>query len=157
VYTEHSVETPDPYPCSGHPDLFVQHPSGKVRVLEIKTISMDGFRNTVAPQVAHVWQVQYYMWACARDPSLRIKIDPTVGYVLYLSKGVVANGLPVKMFVVQKNPRVLSEIKEKLVEYSRCMSSGKLPAPLDICVKSGFSNYVSKSCPWGDQCQENHL
>lgn len=155
IYEEHSMVAPESYVCSGHTDLFIKV-NGKLRVVEAKTIAADAFNKLVAPLVAHVWQVQSYMWFAKWDAFLKDRIFPNTGYVLYVSKGALYRGrIPMKMFVVKRSTQILDKIKEKLAVYTSCMNNGHLP-PLDIrCERSEFTDYLSTDCPCLDLCKRN--
>jgi hypothetical protein len=135
-YEELHVSTDNPYPCSGHPDLFIRKRDNALRVVELKTISADGFQKIAAPNIEHVWQVQYYLWACSLDNRLRDDFDPNVAYILYISKGMLYKKLPLKMFVEKRNPRILEAIQDKLLDYHEAIKGGKVPEVLPECRRS---------------------
>lgn len=151
-YHEHEVGTRGKYRCSGHPDGFIQTSTDEVRLVELKSISADQFKVLSTPKVEHSWQLQYYMAACRRDNTLPVKVDGNVGYILYMSKGVMQHGLPLKMFVEQRNQRIIDAIKNKLIAYHRGVYGKGLPQAASDCARSGFSSYKARQCPVRSEC-----
>ena len=151
-YEEHHVVTKDPYPCSGHPDLFIRKAT-MLRVVEIKTISSDLYDKLRSPYASHVWQIQYYMWACSEDQTIPMQIDGEVGYILYVSKGYISKQLPFKMFVILRDEYVLRQIKDKLRVFYDAQVTRILPPPQPACVRGDFKRQPAQYCPVKDICQ----
>lgn len=152
IYTEHVIKTGHPFVCGGHPDLFLLV-DGKLRVAELKTIAVDQFKTLVAPKIEHNWQIQYYMWSGAKDKTLPMKIDGSVGYVVYIAKQEVRSSFPIKIFDVQKDKLIVKQFKSKLRIYSEAVKEGYLPAPEDRCYESDWSHYKATSCPVMRECR----
>jgi hypothetical protein len=155
IYKEHRVKTKAPYICTGHPDLFIRKEK-RVRVVEFKTIASSGYKELVSPKVEHEWQIQFYMWSCSEDEKLPAKVDPNVGYIIYVSKGALWKALPVKMFPVVRSERVLEQIQDKLKIYYDGVKSKTPPEPLEECVEVNFDRGKARQCPMKEQCQEQH-
>lgn len=152
VYEEHAIDLAGQYPCTGHPDMFVKM-SDQLRVLEIKTIKTSDYKQLIAPQVGHSWQVQGYLWACSEDKELPAVIDPNVGYITYLPKEEVST-YP-KTFVVPRDERIVAKIKAKLTSYYEGVEHGKIPAPLPACAPK-FTGSVAGWCPCNTECRRNY-
>jgi hypothetical protein len=155
-YLEHGIDIDEPYPFTGHPDLFIEARPGVFRVTEIKSLAAEEYSKKFSPQVDHDWQLQAYMWALPYDRTLPIKIDPNVGYLCYLSKGVQTDALPIKTFVVKRNNHLIARIQEKLKTYKiGIMNYPKdVPQVFDICRNNNFNNYQAKYCPTKKECME---
>jgi hypothetical protein len=155
VYHEHSLKTLDPYPSTGHPDLFRRHrKSGLRRTWELKSIAADGFKALKEPQTAHYWQIQHYMWAVDKDPRLPQDIDPLVGYVFYFSKGMIFKKMPRKTFIVLRDGKVIQAIERKLMSYHEGVNGGKLPAVKQVCIGTSWEHTDARNCPCKDLCQK---
>ena len=152
-YHEHSLKLESPFPVSGHPDLFLDVHK-LIRVVEAKTMNGADFVKLVAPLADHEFQCQTYMWGCARDKNLPVKIDPEVGYILYISKKSIRSALPFKMFKVRKNASILKQIKAKCRSYRVGVEDypKSLPDPHDECLRNEFRNYMAKHCVSRKEC-----
>mgnify|MGYP002346241813 FL=1 len=156
-YSETLLILKDPYNISGHPDLFLDtaHAKGKIRIVEFKTIDGDKFNSLRAPLVEHVWQVNAYMWMCHEDPvQIPAKIDTKVSYVVYISKKEKQGTLPIKTYLVKRNPEIITEIKQKLEIFNTAIKTKTLPPPYLECIKTGFNSWTSKFCPLKEKCKE---
>jgi hypothetical protein len=153
LYDEFHLETSHPYPMTGHPDMFRLASPGLLRVWEIKSIDKDAFKTLIAPSIEYTWQIQAYMWASSKAEDLPVTIDPYVGYVLYISKGMTG-GYPFKCFVVKRDKFILKEIKEKLRTYYAGVKTRKIPPPLGKCSSSNFGSYDARKCPCLELCKE---
>jgi hypothetical protein len=151
-YYEYDLKTGRPYVCSGHPDMFIRV-GEKLRVVEIKTIAATGFKITAYPGIEHQWQLQFYAWASGKDPILKKLVDPTVGYVLYVSKGALFSGIPFKMFAVNRDEKIIEQIMDKLGSYDDAITGGTLPQTLENC-KLGFEVAAKNNCPAAKYCME---
>jgi hypothetical protein len=161
-YKEHYIrgvgqdDDGDPrYFQTGHPDMFLEKKnSSLLRVAEFKTIGSEDFDKFKAPLIEHEWQLQDYMWACSLDERLPVKIDPNVGYILYICKRHRVKDLPFKMFKVRRNEEMLNRIKEKLDLFrtGRINFPNQLPAPDPRCLRGGMDSYMTKSCVVREDC-----
>lgn len=159
VYEEHGLETHEEFPMTGHPDMFLAKSSWgtKLRVTEIKTLAGDLFTKLKAPDIEHVWQLSGYMSSCNHsEPRLPVEIDEEVGYILYISKGYMSKTLPMKMFRVERNDKLMGRMKDKLRSYSRGIENypHQLPPVNEKCDQSDFGCYQSKSCPVKTECMK---
>jgi len=150
IYKELELVMDSPYQVSGHPDLFISPDDAptKIRVVELKTMNGEKFVGLAAPLIEHVWQIQTYMWACSEMSfSVSTRIDPDYGYIVYISKKEIKSELPIKTFVVERDERVLGEIKDKLKLYRDFKTDGKLPPVDSACRESKFSSWKARTCP----------
>ena len=154
-YREHNLHTLEPYPSSGHPDMFIKV-EDKYRVVEIKTIAGEAFDKLFAPLVEHRWQIQHYMWGCSEDQQIPVEVDPLVGYILYVSKKPSWKTLPYKMFVEVKSNDILKKIKGKLKEFHSSLANPSYCAPLQECVDSDFTSTKAKWCSVKKYCAAFH-
>lgn len=160
TYWEHTLhyET-DELVVTGHTDLFMlREPGDTCKVVEIKTISGDVFPTLKAPLIEHVWQATTYMWGCSNDLNIPIQIDDSLSYVFYVAKKNPSHSLPVKMFPVEKDPRLLSRVKTKLRSYKTGLKDypKNLPMVLQPCADSNFGHYKARSCPTLKHCRRLH-
>ena len=87
------------YEIKGHADGIVEI-EGKEGVLEIKSISSQGFYGLFAPFDKHVVQINVYMF-CLGIPQ---------GVILYENK----DNQDLKEFIVKQNPEVVNAVLEKI-------------------------------------------
>lgn len=156
-YHEHSLKIEKPLFLTGHPDMFVKVKPTVYRVVEIKSITGEQFPTLAAPLIQHQWQIQSYMWACSLDGSgLPIVIDPSVGYLLYISKKDSAKKLPVKVFPVERDEAMLIRIKHKLQTFKNgyLHYPKNLPPLLSICERTDFDCWRAKTCPVLKWCKK---
>lgn len=153
VYMEHGFRLNGKYPVSGHPDMFLRKDK-VLRITELKSISAKEYVKLVAPLAAHECQLLTYMWGIPQDKTFPVKIDRDLGYLAYISKGYHQKELPIKMFPVPYNVKVVSQIKKKLSAYKRGWDNypNKLPEPLEACVKANFTSWKAKECPVKNHC-----
>lgn len=162
IYEEFILKVDSPVMVSGHPDLFLDHPDGLIRVLEIKTIKKDSFLELRYPLVEHVWQILTYMRLCNRckNPTPR-KVNEHIGYVLYVCKEHTSNKiLPYKMFPVVYDEATFKLIVNRLVSYKDGILNypNKLPECHSDCMskdKTKFNDwgYRHKACPVATECK----
>lgn len=151
-YEEVHIKTGPPFPCSGHPDMFIMK-QGRLRLLEIKTMNGEDFKKLLMPLATHQWQIQFYMMACKQDPQIGKFIDPTVGYVLYIPKAHIRDS-PYKMFVVERDKAILDAIKLKLSVYNDCVNDGFLPPLMADCERSEFTSWTARGCACMEICKQ---
>lgn len=153
IYWEHSLEMPN-IPVGGHPDMFIERVKGVYRVVELKTMEAKMFIALKAPLVYHEWQTQTYMWGCSTDPTLPIKVDSEIGYVMYFSKGGGEGVFPLKMFPVIRDNRILGLIKDKINAYQKGVKQfpKSIPPVAIACSNSQFSQTPAKWCIAVRQC-----
>jgi len=153
-YHEHYMKVREPLIVTGHPDMFWEKTNKVFRVCELKSISGEMFPSLAAPLIAHVWQVQTYMWGSEFDKSLPIDVDRNVGYILYVSKKEHTDQIPVKMFPVKRDEALVLRIRAKLGAYVRGMKEyPKWLPPMDShCETSKLSSYRARFCPVREEC-----
>lgn len=135
-YRELELLMHEPYRVTGHPDLFIEpfDAKGKIRVVELKTMSGDRFERLNAPLIEHVWQIQTYMWAChTKAFDIGVRIDNEYGYIVYITKQERKGEVPIKVFTSKHDSRVLKDIKSKLQLYIDGVDTGVLPPPDQTC------------------------
>lgn len=153
-YHEHFMRLPDPWMVTGHPDMWLEPETGIYRILELKTIKSEEFDKLKAPLVQHDWQLQTYMWGCPLDERLPVKTDPSVGYIMYISKRYSTKELPYKMFTVHRNDSLIQRIKVKLDQFSLGYLNypKHLPPPADECLRGNMTSYRAKTCVCKKEC-----
>ena len=155
-YTEYSLKMEAPLFVTGHPDMFVEKPTGNFRVLELKTIDSVAFDKLKAPLIEHLWQVQTYMWGLGKDKLAdEVNFDAKYSYIMYISKGLKMKSSPVKTFLVTKDKVILRDILNKLMDFKKGYKNNILPAPYHSCIDSGFSTYAAKNCPVLNFCKKS--
>jgi hypothetical protein len=154
LYHEHYMKLPEPWMITGHPDMWLEPNPGIFQILEIKTIKDEEFDKIKAPLVQHDWQLQSYMWGCELDDRLPITTDPTIGFVMYVSKRYSTKELPYKMFTVHRNDSLVMRIKNKVMAFSDgyLHYPEKLPPPHDECLRGSMSSYRAKTCVCKTEC-----
>jgi hypothetical protein len=150
-YHEHYFKMNGPLFVTGHIDMFIKKEDA-LRITEVKSIGGAAFEELVAPLVGHEYQLQTYMWAMSKQD--RLPIDTDLGYVLYISKRHAGKTFPVKMYPVERDPKTIHRIENKLQVYADGVASypRKLPPPIRECLGGKFSNYRAKSCPCLKEC-----
>ena len=153
-YEEHSLRLPDEIPLTGHPDYFLEVGSGDIRVVDFKTINGEEFALLNAPKYEHVMQVTGYMEYLQRDETLPISVNPSKGFILYISKKHQTKTLPFKMFHVEKSIKHVEIIREKVSLFGQGLADPSfLPPVLESCRISEFLSGRAKSCPVAHLCQ----
>lgn len=156
-YEEHgmAVQTEE-LMLTGHPDMFWEKAKGVWRVLEFKSISGDMFPNLKAPLIDHQWQIQMYMHGLQYDTNLPIKIDGSVGYVVYISKKDTPGRLPLKAFPVKRDEDLIERATAKVNSFMEGVKKypEDVPSPHTDCVKSEFQSYRANTCPVKKECAE---
>lgn len=153
-YKEYALKLDKPLMVTGHPDLFVEKPPGKFRVMELKTIDGAGYDKLEAPMIEHLWQIHTYMWGIENDKlSSEISFDSKHAYIMYISKTFKMKSSPIKTFLVKREKAILHDILTKLKEFKTGFNNGPLPLPQERCVCSKFSTYTAKNCPVLAHCK----
>lgn len=152
VYSEILMKAPKPYYGTGHPDMFHKIHS-RLRVNELKSLNGAEFETMQVPFISHVWQIHFYMWAGSECWDMPVPVDFDVGYITYFSKQTFRKILPVKMFVVQREDKIIDQIKNKLGAFRLGVSKqGKVPAPIKECEKKKWTGYKAQNCPVHKRC-----
>ncbi len=160
IYYEHSLSVhKNPVLVTGHPDLLIYISKGVVRIVEIKTIKKDSYENLIMPLIEHQWQIITYLMYCNKSTiKLPIKIDESLGYILYLAKEQTGRDvLPLRLFPVSNSLVIQEQIKAKLRLYYEGIQNfpKKLPPVLAECERSNFSCWKAKNCAAVSYCKEN--
>jgi CRISPR/Cas system-associated exonuclease Cas4 (RecB family) len=159
IYYEHGLSI-EKYYVGGHPDLFifVLNVDGEkfLRVVEIKSISGKGFEELKHPLAAHETQVNVYMWFASEDKTLPLKVDPSIGYVLYISKRHVSKKLPFKLFPVKRNEKLIERVSKLLDDFKIGIKEYPkyLPEKHPEC-KRNFSCYRANWCDVRAECKKH--
>ena len=156
IYEEYPLELSKPYYITGHPDMFVETANNKIRVVEFKTINSNSYRTLLAPMIEHQWQIQTYMWAAKQAAfEMKVNIDDSTGYVIYISKLKESRDEPIKVFEVTKDKLILKQIFNKLKEYKNAVDKKKPPKRMESCEETGFQCYTARNCPVMHQCKNS--
>lgn len=130
----------DEYKISGHPDGIIELDRRK-RVLELKSINENGFKNRVdmAPDPNHVIQINLYLWLTGlRD-----------GLIVYQNKnGYGLRGL--RAYEVDYDQDLVSSMLSTISTVRHCLRTGNLPPRLIACDRPGAARV--KECPLGKRC-----
>lgn len=139
---------------TGHPDMFFEMKPGLFRVVEIKSITGEVFPKLVDALAEHAHQCRTYMWGLQMDKRIPVKIDPMVGYVLYISKKHTTKDIPMKMYPVWYEKAAAHRIEQKLLSYKNGIENfpEMLPPPIEECKRADFNNYRAKTCPARKEC-----
>jgi uncharacterized OB-fold protein len=157
IYHEHYLRITSPVSVTGHTDLFLQRKPGMYRVVEIKTMSKARFDPLIAPLIEDEWQLQTYMNFCSKpEGKIPVEIDPSVGYLLYVSKGHYRDKLPLKMFPVERSDDIIRQVNTKLKLYKDGLETypDEVPPLHRDCRTKGMGCWTAKSCPTLNECKE---
>ena len=161
IYYEHGISLTKPYIMTGHPDMFFKivptDAQAVIRGAELKTMEGEAFDSLVAPLIEHVWQSQTYMWACAYDKKLPVKVDKNVWLIFYITKRGRAKEFPLKCFPIVRDTLLIKRITDKLDSYQKGLVNypKNLPAPAVTCSRKNFTCWEAKSCVALDECRRN--
>lgn len=150
-YHEIRLKAPKPYIGTGHPDMY-ERVSKMLRTSELKSMNGEEFESLQNPLIEHEWQIQSYMWWGSENFDIPIPIDPEVGYIIYIAKKAFRKILPIKVFVVERDERIIDQIKKKLKQYVLGIAKKRLPPPVDECPRSSWNGYRFRSCPVKTPC-----
>jgi len=153
-YIEKEFKIPSPLPLSGHIDGFLKVCGGDVRIVDLKTINGPDFDALCSPIGDHVAQVVSYMIGCEESNDLPVAVNLESAFLIYISKKHEAKSIPVKAFHVRRMKSVEDSIRKDLEAFNAALSTGKLPAPIDACRRSGFKSYRARSCAVSSYCQK---
>lgn len=130
----------DEYRLHGHPDGIVEY-GGRKRLLELKTIGLDGFKHRVdmAPDPNHVVQANLYMW----KSGLREAVILYYGKGAYGMRGLREYEIDYDEGLVRSTLSTISTIRVGL-------RTGKLTPRLLAC--SSKSSDRAKECPMCKEC-----
>lgn len=156
-YREHFMRAEWDYFLTGHPDMFLSQ-NGKVYVAELKSIQYKDFAVLADPVIEHKWQILSYMMGLQHDSTLPVKVQPDMGFVVYISKAEAKKDFPVKIFPVTSDDYIQGQIKDRLKLFADGIQDfpNHLPPVNDKCVKSGWDSYQAKQCPVINQCIRYH-
>lgn len=157
TYHEHSLSVhKNPVLVTGHPDLFILISKGVIRIVEIKSIKKEAYENLVMPLISHQWQIITYLMYCNKSTTkLPVKIDESLGYVLYVSKEQTGRDLlPVRLYPIKNDLIINKQIKDKLRLYYNGIKNWpkNTPSALTECSNSKFKCYRAKYCPTLNYC-----
>lgn len=156
-YVEHALRMPDDLPVSGHIDGFVEVAPADIRIIDFKTISGEEFVKLTAPKPEHCVQVNGYMHYIGKDTNIPVEVNQRSGFLLYVSKKHVHNGLPFKLFHVRRNQDVVNFIENKVALFKRGLDDVTFfPDPLRICAESDFTASACRSCNVMSYCKAVH-
>lgn len=150
-YSEYMFRLQHPFRVVGKMDLIIK--VGDVyRIVEIKTTGKEIDR----PMGEHVAQLASYMYFSQFDEGgLPIKIDRSVGYLVYFNK-MFNYRAPVKTFPVKPTQRFMAPLIEKATQFTEGVNLGILPPVLNACLASRWNSGPAKGCPVSDACQKYH-
>lgn len=153
IYDEYMFRLDFPFRVVGKVDLIIR--VGDVyRFVEIKTTGKD----VTGPIGQHVVQLASYMYFSQFDDiePLPIKIDRSVGYLVYFNK-MFNYRAPIKTFPVVPTDRFMAPVIDVARQFTRGVNDGILPDPWQTCKSSDFSNGTAKKCPVSDLCKSYYL
>lgn len=150
-YSEYMFRLQQPFRVVGKMDLIIK--VGNVyRIVEIKTTSKE----IEKPMGMHVAQLASYMYFSQFDDGgLPIKIDRSVGYLVYFNK-MFNYKAPVKTFPVKPTERYMAPLIEKAGQFTEGVNAGVLPPTWDQCISGFWRSGPAKNCPVRDACQRYH-
>lgn len=156
VYKEHGIKCP--LPVTGHPDMILEVTKALFRLLEIKTITTEEFKKLSGPWGAHVYQLSLYMELIEKDKSIPIKVDGSMGYIIYFSKQHAGKVAPVKAYRVPKNKMMVEEAMSKIDLYGKAYNWKEreinfLPAPVDECMRKQWDLWRARQCEVSPECK----
>ncbi len=152
-YKEHHMSIRKPFRLSGHQDLFLEVSLGDVRIADIKTLKTDLWKKLEEPYADHKIQVHGYMIGAEYDTKFPIKVRSDRALLIYVPKEMV-KGLPFKAFHVRRDDSIVSMIVDELELFRDAYNDESIIPPLhQLCERSEFGNYQSRSCPVLNECR----
>lgn len=143
-------------------DLLISDMGSKLRVVEIKSVLKDDFVKLVGPLQEHRLRTRLYLRLVQESADEdRFRIDPEIGYVLYVCKGGYVKDhevmkwkfgdqgyTPFKDFVVERNDAETDALCTQPTAYKQAREAGVIPA--GICT-SQFDT-AAKKCFVCQEC-----
>lgn len=155
-YSEHSIRMEDPFRTTGHIDSFIEVTPGSFRLCDFKTINGDDFEKLKAPKGDHLIQVSAYQMLMEHDKTLPIKIHPTKGFVIYLSKKHTVKSLPIKVFHTTRNQVTDNYITNILSAFTEAINDPSvMPPPHIQCEQTNYTCYRAKNCAMLAECRQS--
>lgn len=153
-----------PSQFTGSLDGVVRFSPAKLRMLEVKIIKADDYRELVAPLAEHRVRTRLYLRLVAESPDKRTaQIDVSEAHVLYVMRGHGAKDeagqvSPFKEFLVKRDDASV----ERYVRMAYAVTSGKMPEGIcssALCarakkcpvVKACFSGKYPAMYKWGNK------
>jgi len=142
---------------TGGVDAFVWPGFGKWKLVEIKSIDKDYFKDLKAAKSEHRLRTQLYLWMASRDPAIAADVDTSSAVVLYVSKSFGFKGQgrkgdspfsPYKEFLVKRNDDALQPYLERAKSLVVAEQLGKTPC--GVCVNSAAPR--AKTCSVATVC-----
>lgn len=133
---------------SGGIDLLLEVGRPKLRLIELKTMSGDEFKELKAPLAEHRFRTSLYL-DLAKDDTLPFsnRVDTSEASILYISKGfgvadktLGAQGIkdspftPFKEFVVKADPAISQVQKDKARTLKAWRDDKSLGLPAGVCI-----------------------
>ena len=140
-YKEYRFQLSEPFYLSGKYDLLLEMSPNRYRIGDIKSCA-----DHLAPvRGSDRVQVQAYMLASKYDKSLPVFVDPTVGYLFYISKKMSFKA-PIRTIKVTSSSLEDEALLSFLLKIKRGVDDGFMPGPLPLCKR--------KDCPFLKECEE---
>ena len=133
---------------TGSPDFIVRDSTGKLIVLEFKSIKKDAFELLSSPQPAHVRQAKFYVHLLH---ELGEEVDPRIR-VIYVAKDYVHGGVYKEYLadaVDLQNPD--ANIRLAFQEAGRALQD-TMPEMSSICQTGGAECTLARTCPVVGRC-----
>lgn len=96
----------------------------RLRIVEIKSISAEEYKDLMEAKINHECQLSLYLWK-AKKLSIHA-IHPDYGFIIYVCKGHRVD--PIKIFPVARNDRFLEGVEKKVESLKTFSETGELPA-----------------------------
>lgn len=144
-------------------DMIVAMGDPLMRIVELKTMDKEQFKELSAPLAEHRWRTNLYMRIAAESSSPWSKmIDTEQATILYVTKGGYGNlcpdvkkwGLsdsfsPFKEYVIKRDDKETEEPSRR-AKVVKDFRAGLVPMPCGIC--SNALSQRAKSCPLKSAC-----
>jgi len=144
--------------ASGSIDFFIDFGTGKLIMVEVKSISKDDFAVLVSPMGEHRVRTQVYLELIERAGGEKDGIETAFGIVLYISKGYGKHNeefgkvIPFKEYRVEKNKAFATPYLDRADKVEQYLTKGVMPA--GICssplIKRAKACSVCEECWSGD-------
>ena len=85
--------------------------------------------------------------------KLPVSIDTSTSYLMYISKKFNYSS-PILTYPVKKTEEMTTKLSDQVDKVRKAQDTGEIPAPLDSCIKSGFSKGRAKDCFIKQYCKE---
>jgi hypothetical protein len=141
---------------AAHPDLLLLNEANELEVIELKSISADGFKILKEPSEDYIKQGYGYVRLLEKNrekfEKLGFKVKTDSFRILYASKGFKFSGSVLEEFIIKvkdMNPRIVQDFNQVVMEIRHVKDTINLPERTK-CFSTDCA--MAKDCPVVAEC-----